>query len=112
MVLAKKFGLSFVLSLLVGVAACAETAEYPPPVTPPPPPPARTEGATPPPPATAAAKAPAAPRVDTSLIPRDVLFGNPDRSGPQLSHDGKQISFLAPVDGVMNVWVGPAEDPS
>ncbi|TKD05198.1 alpha/beta hydrolase family protein [Polyangium fumosum] len=112
MALAKKIGLSFVLSLLVGVAACAETAEVPPPVTPPPPPPARTADATPPPAATAALKGPAAPRVDTSLIPRDVLFGNPDRASPQLSHDGKQLSFLAPVDGVMNVWVGPADDPS
>jgi len=112
MALAKKIGLSFVLSLLVGVAACAETAEFPPPVTPPPPPPARTADATPPPAAAAATKGPAAPRVDASLIPRDILFGNPDRSNPQLSHDGKQISFLAPVDGVMNVWVGPADEPS
>jgi hypothetical protein len=44
------------------------------------------------------------------LIPRDVLFGNPHRSGAQLSPDGKWLSFRAPVDGVMNVWVGPADD--
>lgn len=47
----------------------------------------------------------------TGLIPRDVLFGNSDRTGPQLSPDGKYFSFLAPVDGVLNVWVGPADDP-
>src|SRR5262245_12383361 len=47
----------------------------------------------------------------TGLIPRDVLFGNPDRASPQLSPDGKFLSFLAPVDGVLNVWVGPADNP-
>lgn len=47
----------------------------------------------------------------TPLIPRDVLFGNPQRAGVQLSPNGKQISFLAPVDGVLNVWVGPADNP-
>lgn len=47
----------------------------------------------------------------TGLIPRDVLFGNPDRASPHLSPDGKFLSFLAPVDGVLNVWVGPADDP-
>src|SRR5678810_326605 len=39
-----------------------------------------------------------------SLIPRSVLFGNPDHRAVQISHDGKQISFLAPLDGVMNIW--------
>jgi len=45
-----------------------------------------------------------------TLIPRDLLFGNPDRAGVQISPDGSRISFLAPVNGVMNVWVGPADD--
>jgi dipeptidyl aminopeptidase/acylaminoacyl peptidase len=44
------------------------------------------------------------------LIPRDVLFGNPQRSGARLSPDGKWLSFQAPVDGVMNVWVAPVDD--
>lgn len=48
----------------------------------------------------------------TDLIPRDVLFGNPERSGAAISPDGTRIGFLAPVDGVMNVWVGPLDDPS
>ena len=43
------------------------------------------------------------------LIPRKTLFGNPERTGVQLSHDGEHISFLAPVEGVMNVWVAPAD---
>lgn len=45
------------------------------------------------------------------LIERAKLFGNPTRAGAQLSPDGKWISFLAPRDGVMNVWVAPAGSP-
>ncbi len=40
------------------------------------------------------------------LIPREVLFGNPERASPLLSPDGRRIAYLAPVDGVLNVWVG------
>jgi dipeptidyl aminopeptidase/acylaminoacyl peptidase len=40
------------------------------------------------------------------LIPREVLFGNPVKSGPQISPDGTRLSYMAPSDkGVMNVWV-------
>src|SRR3954471_11362476 len=44
------------------------------------------------------------------IIPRDVLFGNPDRAQLRVSHDGKQISFLAPVDGVLNIHVAPIDN--
>ena len=47
----------------------------------------------------------------TQIIPRKLLFGNPDKASPQLSPDGRFLSYLAPVDGVLNVWVGPADDP-
>ena len=50
--------------------------------------------------------APAAP-----LIPRADLFGNPEKAGPQISPDGKYLSWLAPVNGVLNVWVAPTGDP-
>src|SRR5262249_35806265 len=50
--------------------------------------------------------------MDQKLIPRDVLFGNPQRAQARLSPDGKYLSFSAPVDGVLNVWVGPADDMS
>jgi dipeptidyl aminopeptidase/acylaminoacyl peptidase len=40
------------------------------------------------------------------LIPIDVLFGNPERQLPHISPDGTKLSFLAPDEGVMNVWVG------
>ena len=46
---------------------------------------------------------------EPELIPRKVLFGNPERTSVKLSHDGAHISYLAPVDGVMNVWVGPVD---
>ena len=42
----------------------------------------------------------------TQLIPRKVLFGNPDKTNPQISPDGKKIAYLAPVNDVLNVWVG------
>ena len=49
---------------------------------------------------------------NTSLIPREiVLFSNRDREDVQLSPDGSRISFCAPVNGVPNLWVGPAKDP-
>jgi len=41
----------------------------------------------------------------TSLIPREVLFGNPERTNPQISPDGTQLGYLAPVDGVLNIWI-------
>lgn len=47
----------------------------------------------------------------TPLIPRTVLFGNPERASVRLSPDGRQISYLAPRDGVLNVWVAPVEEP-
>lgn len=40
------------------------------------------------------------------LIPRSVLFGNPERTTPQLSPDGTRLAFLAPLGDVMNVWEG------
>ncbi|HVK83836.1 MAG TPA: S9 family peptidase [Kofleriaceae bacterium] len=43
----------------------------------------------------------------TDLIPRSVLLGNPERVGVQLSPDGTQLSWIAPLDGVMNIWVAP-----
>jgi dipeptidyl aminopeptidase/acylaminoacyl peptidase len=45
------------------------------------------------------------------LIPREVLFGNPEKTSPAGSPDGRRLAFLAPVDNVLNVWVGPLDDP-
>jgi len=46
------------------------------------------------------------------LIPRSVLFGNPERTGPRISHDGSSLAWIAPRDGVLNVWVAPIEGSS
>jgi dipeptidyl aminopeptidase/acylaminoacyl peptidase len=43
------------------------------------------------------------------LIPRRKLFGNPTFFGPKLSPDGRLLSWLAPVDGVLNIWAAPAD---
>src|SRR3712207_4949572 len=39
------------------------------------------------------------------LIPRAVLFGNPEKTGPQVSPDGRLLAYLAPDGGFLNVWV-------
>ncbi|MBV9096333.1 MAG: S9 family peptidase [Streptosporangiaceae bacterium] len=41
------------------------------------------------------------------LIPREVLFGNPERISPRISPDGSRLAWIAPRDGVLNVWVAP-----
>ncbi len=41
----------------------------------------------------------------TPLIPRSVLFGNPERAAPQISPDGSMLAYLAPDQGVLNIWV-------
>jgi dipeptidyl aminopeptidase/acylaminoacyl peptidase len=43
------------------------------------------------------------------LIPRDVLFGNPERSSPELSPDSRRIAWIAPDEGVLNVFVAPTD---
>jgi dipeptidyl aminopeptidase/acylaminoacyl peptidase len=40
------------------------------------------------------------------MIPREVLFGNPEKAAPKISPDGRLLAYLAPnADGVLNVWV-------
>ena len=51
-----------------------------------------------------------APVKETPLIERAKLFGNPSKSGGKLSPDGRWLSWIAPRDGVLNVWVAPAND--
>ena len=45
------------------------------------------------------------------LIPREILFGNPDKAALRISPDGRHLAFLAPVNGVLNVWVAPTSAP-
>ena len=46
------------------------------------------------------------------LIDRSDLFGNPVASQGRISPDGEWVSWIAPDEGVMNVWVAPASNPS
>ncbi|QUL39416.1 S9 family peptidase [Erythrobacter sp. JK5] len=45
------------------------------------------------------------------LIPRDALFGNPTRAQGRISPDGKWLSWLAPHEGVLNIWLAPRDNP-
>lgn len=44
------------------------------------------------------------------LIPKKILFGNPEKTTVRLSSDGQYISYLAPHKGELNIWVAPADD--
>ncbi len=48
------------------------------------------------------------------LIPREILFGNPERARPQLSPDGKYLAYIAPDEqNILQVWlrtVGQEDD--
>ena len=46
------------------------------------------------------------------LIPRKVLFGNPERISPRLSPDGARLAWIAPSGGVLNVWLAPVSPQS
>ncbi len=49
----------------------------------------------------------------TELIPRDVLFGYPEKAAPALSPDGTRIAYLAPHAGTLALWtrtVGNTDD--
>ena len=71
----------------------------------------RQRRASPPKSPVAAVTEPAA-TAGTALIPRRTLFGNPDKSLARISPDGTQLSYLAPLDGVLNVFVAPLDDPA
>ncbi|SHG75598.1 S9 family peptidase [Ferrimonas marina] len=53
---------------------------------------------------------PAAAAAQPELIDRQVLFGNPERFQGRLSPDGEMMSFRAPLNGVMNLWVAKRGD--
>jgi len=40
------------------------------------------------------------------LIPLEILFGNPDKLSPRISPDGRRLAYIAPHEGVLNVWLG------
>ncbi len=46
---------------------------------------------------------------EDDLISREILFGNPDRVATRINKDGKFLSYIAPKDGVLNIWVAPID---
>lgn len=57
-----------------------------------------------------------APKVEVAkedpLIPREILFGNPEKTSPRISPDGSLLAYLAPdSQNVLNVWVRDLTDP-
>jgi dipeptidyl aminopeptidase/acylaminoacyl peptidase len=50
---------------------------------------------------------PSPPAEPVPLVPREVLFGNPERMSPRISPDGSRLAWIAPDEGVLNVWVTP-----
>ncbi|WP_037305732.1 S9 family peptidase [Amycolatopsis orientalis] len=40
-----------------------------------------------------------------SVVPRVDLFGNPEHITPSISPDGRWLAWVAPHEGVLNVWV-------
>jgi dipeptidyl aminopeptidase/acylaminoacyl peptidase len=57
------------------------------------------------------ASIPAIAQTNVPLIPREKIFGNPTQVAGRLSPDGKWLSWIAPRDGVLNIYVAPAADP-
>ena len=45
------------------------------------------------------------------LIDRELLFGNPEIAGAQLSPDGAYIAFLKPWKDTRNIWVKKTSEP-
>jgi dipeptidyl aminopeptidase/acylaminoacyl peptidase len=45
------------------------------------------------------------------LVARRVFFDDPDYSRVSVSPDGQHLAYLAPLDGVSNLWVAPVADP-
>ena len=41
------------------------------------------------------------------LIPRRILFGNPERISPRISPNGTSLAWIAPHNEVLNVWTAP-----
>src|SRR5579871_4076405 len=50
-------------------------------------------------------------RAEPALPARRVFFANPDYSNVQLSPDGEHLAYLAPLNGVRNLWLAPTTDP-
>ncbi len=48
--------------------------------------------------------------IDAPLIPREIFFDNPERAAATISPDSSQLMWLAPLNGVLNIWVAARDD--
>jgi dipeptidyl aminopeptidase/acylaminoacyl peptidase len=46
---------------------------------------------------------------NTGLLPRRLIFADPERSVVRISPDGTRVAFRAPIDSVLNLWVAPID---
>jgi dipeptidyl aminopeptidase/acylaminoacyl peptidase len=46
----------------------------------------------------------------SKLIPREILFSNPDKAGVAISPDGKYISYLEAYEGYLNIFIAPIDN--
>ena len=53
----------------------------------------------------------AQPKAQPPIIDRELIFGDPEIVGAQISPDGKFIAFIKPFKGTRNIWVKRTEDP-
>lgn len=53
----------------------------------------------------------AQPKGQPPIIDRELIFGDPEIVGAQISPDGKFIAFIKPFKGTRNIWVKRTEDP-
>jgi len=60
----------------------------------------------------AAPRGAAKPAEPDSLLPLATLLAPATNQAPQLSPDGRWVSFLRPVDGALNLFVTPADSPN
>jgi dipeptidyl aminopeptidase/acylaminoacyl peptidase len=47
---------------------------------------------------------------EPALIPRKTFFSDPDHAMVQISPDGTRLSWLAPHEGVLNVWIADRDN--
>ncbi len=95
--------ISLLLSMIASLAACSDSS---------PPPSAQSSDAATEAPAPTAQPDGKPATIAAALIEREKIFGNPSRTQGRISPDGQYISWLAPVNNVLNVWVAPADDMS
>jgi len=48
---------------------------------------------------------------DGNIIPRRIVFGDPAKTAVEISPDGSYVSYVAPRNGVKNIYIASAQMP-